>query len=445
MSHNPLEAEVAEMSNELERLATRRAAVFTELEWHSAFGRDAAERKVDKLTAKVHEVTQVLGRTDGDLETAEGQTASLEAKTRWGTDPRRWFSQDRAQAKTRLEEHTHRIGELKTRRSELTDRLARKRQKLEQTRRDLVRFDELDVVGATAELAALDADIPVRENQLAALTDRMEALDRQLEGAVASLEELRANLGTATSRRSSLKSNIDLWKRDIKEAQQLDKELSDAYDGSERYQVHQRSEDAFGDGKPRRVLGDRRRKLDEARSEISTLDRRIPGLERDVAKAERRVAAIARRGTRDIQSIVIDGNNLSYADSRFIGTAALRPLCAHLHERYDVTIVFDASIRHLLSGSNDERHSITDDRLRALLPDVTVHVVAARTQADDTILAAASDPSVYVLSNDKFAEFRDMPAVREDRVLRHEILNGQVMVHELDTTVTFAPDTRPLK
>ena len=126
-------------------------------------------------------------------------------------------------------------------------------------------------------------------------------------------------------------------------------------------------------------------------------------------------------------------------DEKFIGIAALRPLCLILQESYDVTLVFDASIRRLLSGSDDENNWLTDDSLRRRFPGVTLHVVPARSQADETILAASVDPFVYVLSNDRFAEFRDKPAVRDKRLIAHEILNDRVLVHDLDISLTIAP------
>jgi hypothetical protein len=47
---------------------------------------------------------------------------------------------------------------------------------------------------------------------------------------------------------------------------------------------------------------------------------------------------------------------------------------------------------------------------------------------------------VYVLSNDRFAEYAEKPAVRDGRVLRHEILNGRILVHDLDVAASFGPD-----
>ena len=44
-----------------------------------------------------------------------------------------------------------------------------------------------------------------------------------------------------------------------------------------------------------------------------------------------------------------------------------------------------------------------------------------------------------MLSNDRFSEYRDKPAVREKRLITHEILNGQILVHDLDISLPFGP------
>lgn len=158
--------------------------------------------------------------------------------------------------------------------------------------------------------------------------------------------------------------------------------------------------------------------------------RGLESVRRNLAKAEHRVATTVARGTRNVQALVLDGSNFCYQGGTFIRLAALGPLCSHLAGIYDVTLVFDASIRRRLGG-------VTDQALREAFPGVTVHVVATKTKADETILMVAQDPLVYVLSNDRFAELGDMPVVNGGRLIRHEIINGRVLVADLDVAVPF--------
>jgi len=441
LSHNPLATELEEKAAELEGLRSRRSQLSPTLDWYSTFDRAAAEKKGTKQQDRCDDIEKQLAATHDEIAAATQETSALRAKTEAGWDPRYWFSKDRAQAKEYFAAHTRKLANLDTRQTELNSRLRRSRSKLKKTTRTIAKYDQFDQAAANAELAALDAELPIRQLEHDAVAERKERLDRQLEGAVESLTELQADLKRATSSRSSQRSDMARFERDIEKASKLDKQLSAASDSHDRWEIHQECEDEFGDGSPRRVLGDRRRKLNDARREISNLDRRLPAIERNVEKAEQRVATIVARGTREIRSIVIDGNNLCYQDAKFIGIAALRPLCLHLQEHYEVTLVFDASIRPLLSGPADKGHWITEESLRERFPDTTLHIVAARAQADETILAAAVDPVVYVLSNDRFSEYRDKPAVRDKRLITHEILNGQILVHDLDISLPFAPQS----
>ncbi len=125
---------------------------------------------------------------------------------------------------------------------------------------------------------------------------------------------------------------------------------------------------------------------------------------------------------RDIEALIIDGNNCCYEGDDFIGLAALIPMTENLAERYAVTVDFDADIRGLLG--------LSDSDLRAALPAQTVHVVAPHVKADETILDAADGPTTWVVSNDRFGEYRDKTSVKERRV-RHEILLGRILVRDL--------------
>lgn len=54
--------------------------------------------------------------------------------------------------------------------------------------------------------------------------------------------------------------------------------------------------------------------------------------------------------------------------------------------------------------------------------------MAAGGKADEIVLKEAAAPNTYVISNDRYVEFRHLPAVAEDRLVRHNIINGEVYV-----------------
>lgn len=56
---------------------------------------------------------------------------------------------------------------------------------------------------------------------------------------------------------------------------------------------------------------------------------------------------------------------------------------------------------------------------------------------DEILLDSESDHNSYVTGNDRFVDFPEKPAVRERRLIRHEILNGKVLFHDLDLPHDF--------
>ena len=69
---------------------------------------------------------------------------------------------------------------------------------------------------------------------------------------------------------------------------------------------------------------------------------------------------------------------------------------------------------------------------------VSVHIVAPRQPADYTILTYAdSFPKSWIISNDRFSDFPDLKIVRENRIFRHEIINGRVLVNSLDIDISY--------
>jgi hypothetical protein len=431
LGHNPLAKELKEKATQLEGLQGRRAELIADLDWHRDFQRAAAVQVVETRQATCAALEAEKADVTRELAAGRKEGQELQRKTKLGMNPAYWFSIERHAAKERGAELFGVLIELEERETKLTGRLARARRALGTASRALTKFDEFNVYATEAEIAALDAEIPLLQLEHDNLAERKRALDRLLKEPVKALKSLRDEERRVERERSALRSRVDELERDIDRASRFERELNQAANSYERAKIHEECEDRLGDGRPRAIMGDRRRKLTEAKREIATKDRQMEGIRRNVAKARDRVAKVVDRGTRDVRALVVDGSNLCYQGGTFIGLAALRPLCSHLAGTYNVTLVFDASIRHKLGGA-------TDRDLRDAFPESTVHAVASRTKADETILATAEDPFVFVLSNDRFSEYREKPAVKEARLIRHEIINGRVLVHDLDVSVPFA-------
>lgn len=70
-------------------------------------------------------------------------------------------------------------------------------------------------------------------------------------------------------------------------------------------------------------------------------------------------------------------------------------------------------------------------------PEAIVQVVASRQAADETVLVTASGSDEYVISNHRFKDYADRPAVSGQRLIRHEIVAGKVHIHDLNLTVEY--------
>ena len=57
---------------------------------------------------------------------------------------------------------------------------------------------------------------------------------------------------------------------------------------------------------------------------------------------------------------------------------------------------------------------------------------------NETVLdLACANELTYVLSNDRFGDFNEKSAVRDGRIIRHEIVNGGVFVHDLQLRAAY--------
>lgn len=313
----------------------------------------------------------------------------------------RWFSAERRAALHRYAEQHLLVAHLDAEHREVARRLdevSARRSRLEE---DLRRYAGIDAAKERARLAELDGDIARQESAVAVLARRKERVDERLAPLLRDLHDRERE----ADRLDDLLDTAEGFQRDLDYA-------SNSY---ERKMIHLQCEDELGRSSPGAVIHDVRKKRN--------------AVERDLEKLRRRIADEARRGARDIRAVVVDGNNLCFEDSRFIGLTALVPVCEALRRERDVTVVFDRSI--------ETRWHLSHDRLAASLPGATVHVARSRDSADELILDAARDSYAVVLSNDRFGEFRDKDAVRDRRLVRHDILRGRVSVPDLDIDVSL--------
>jgi len=198
-------------------------------------------------------------------------------------------------------------------------------------------------------------------------------------------------------------------------AEQYLRELSNAPGSCERAIIHQESEKELGDQKPQNITR-------KCQSKKITLKRTIE-------KEEDRLKRIADILSTDIQTLVIDGNNLLYAGSQFIGTAALMALTQKLlEEGYKVIIIFN----ELFRSKNDIAK--LKNRFQNC---IEIRETPRRAEADQTILNIADANLTYVISNDSFRDFPEKKCVAEKRILQHMITTGIIQIPDIGIQASF--------
>lgn len=448
MDYNPLTARLQDAEKAVTALRRRRTAVAGELKWATEFKLDAAQASLTRLkedlkdrTADLQHVSAKCGEAAATSQLMDRQLAELEDQARIGLNPGRWFSHSRAVAKDRLQKERGRVQQhlqvveaLTKQRDDAEAKVQRIRGRISATERDIAKFTRFKPQVAQDELNNIDSELLFREIERDDLRARKQEVDRRLQAPLLEIARCRADIADMQSTIDDLIRQGKKYRSQRKRAAELDKGISNAPNGYERHLLHEQSERELGNSSPGRVVAEADRQLRRLQDSIAYNERGIARAERDIAKIERRIRKMAEVASRDIRLLIIDGKNLCYEHNAFIGLAALIPVTERLSERFDVTVIFDASIRRDMSMS--------DDQLAKAIPAAKVHVVASRVKADETILDAAHESTAWVISNDRYSDYRDKAAVNEGRVIRHEILHGRVMIHDLDLSTQFSSQGR---
>ncbi len=404
---NPVTASLREAERHLEDLQQRVNEVRAEIDRYRGTDRAALVRAIDAQKARIEKLVSEREATRRDRDAVRRQIDSVHARMGSWLNPRNWFDAEQwelAGQSTRL----------RNRCAELDEALAKIDRQIDEARQESA---------ATArELAWYDAvDIDLLHNRCAALQRDHHSAKREVQRLRRCHAQARETLRPCHQQLRSVDAEIQSLNDEIESAEEFERQLNNAADSYERAMIHQQCEHVFGHGSPRHVMATRRKRLDALQRDRRKLAERF-------AEEEQRIETLVR-----MRNLIIDGNNLCYANGdEFVGVAPLQAVLEQLHGDYRVTIVFDAGITHQLRLGNTE--------LRRLFPeDVEVHVVAAGRRADETVLALAADASdTYVLSNDRFSDFFDKDAVREQRLIRHEIVNGRVLIHALGVDAHYA-------
>jgi hypothetical protein len=268
---------------------------------------------------------------------------------------------------------------------------------------DIVKYNSLDVNKIKENIESNSYKIIKLKGELAPITKQKDKLDKHLKPLINEIIRIEGEIKIADSDKSK--------------AEKYNEDLDNASNGYERKMVHEKCQEVLGEGNPNTIIKKNSHLIDK--------------LERDLKKLRKRAEDESKKFTRIIDEIVIDGNNMAYESDVFIGLKALIKATSILQKDYKVTVVFDSDIRGLLKKSNQAIQEEFNDSVK-------IHVVASKQKADETILDLVSDKKThYVVSNDRFSDYFEKDAVKNKRIIRHEIINNLILINDLNLKESY--------
>lgn len=402
LKYNTLALRYAELEQKILTSEDEKCCWIEELNWYDHFDADKETAALKIAERKRNSLKRELNKCRAELSDQTTRVADLKQTARLGWDPRYWFSSVRSAKSRELKEQRQTLASVTQHHDELKQRFDIEDEQIVDHQLELENYRGFDKLKADAAVKALSIYLVQMKSNLDQIRPLMEQLDGQLREPLAELMKFK-------QRKCELETVIT-------RAEAFERRLTNESNGFERKKIHDECSKALGDGSPGNVIRTKRR-------ELETVDRSI-------GKLEDRLISISKRASRTIKSLVIDGNNLCYQHQNFIGLVALHAVAKNLSRSYPVLIVFDATIRKWLAMNDRDIAASFGDAIK-------VHVVATKQKADETILDSAMESTTYVISNDRFIDYPDKSAVRDQRVIRHEILNGKVFVHDLGVVEHF--------
>lgn len=400
---NPYIQKIKKLQNDIEQWKAVLKKEEKQLHWYENFDLNRMKSCKNELIDEKNSIEARLLDAKSEIETLQKHLCEISKNKSAFWKLKSFFSEEQRELRSRIKSVRSAMTKLEDNRLANTSKASELDTKINQCDADISKFLNFDETNSRGIISQLNLSIESVRPQIQTLQAKSKEL----------IDLINDELDDLNDKKNELSSIQD----DIETANEIDQELNSAENSYERAMAHQKCERLFGDSKPQRVK--------------SNKQRQITSIERSISKIEQRIKTKVARHNRTIDHLIFDGNNFCYTDQTFIGLSALLPTLDELKESYKITVIFDASIRRLLKTN--------DQKIRKLLPKVIdLHVVATRQAADETILEyAAKQENTYVITNDRFADFSSNIVVKENRLIRHEIMANSVFIHDLEVSCGY--------
>lgn len=405
MSNHPFDQIAHSLGDQITEIKRQIEENESALRWNETFNRAKTCDDMFELERQMAGLESELVAESTIIQENKSQIRELEKNIGTMFNPFNWFDAEQ----TKLRQERSNRNDLIRHKNKSIETLNKKLRKLKDQRTsleaDLKRYDSFNRDAVIHLLESLSESLDCLQDRLAFNARRKASFDKVAGPIESEIARLQRELA---AQESVLAAANDFKQR-----------LSYAPSKRDRALIHEDCESTLGDGSPDRIIG---------KTQGS-----VRRLQQDLDKYRSRLDRILRTCSRPIDHLVIDGNNLCYESgtNRPVGLSAIFAVLPELASISQVTIVFDNSINHMMRGDFFHFKRQLEDHAR-------VHVVPTRHVADDTVLDLAENESTWVISNDRYAEYREKSAVRAERLIRHEIINGMVFIRELLISSEYA-------
>ncbi len=407
MQRNPLESECEKLCNEVRQLEQKVRALQRMVQWYRSTTEQQLTTAFRTSQQKAEAMQTFLRQCEREIAELSKRLHDVQSQIGSWLNPFNWFCPEQRRLRENCADLRNALSKKQEQYNQTKAQLAKVEADIAQFAEQLQQYRTFDLAQKESELMELQRQLDLKQNELSRLNELKGQLDqrlRPLHDEVEALEDEKRQLESV-----------------IQAAKDFHRRLDQAPDGRTRYFLHRECEKRLGCERPYEIIRENRCRLRTIERDLEKLYQRI----------HQETSAFLRKLS--VEEIIIDGSNLCYEDSCFIGLAALKVLVPELVEKnYRVVVVFDASIRYRLKTG--------DEKITRSLSPAKVHIVNTGQSADKLILQLASqDEHAYVLSNDRFAEYPDSSVVQAGRILRHEIVNGQIYIPDLQIRLTYHP------
>ena len=401
---NPFDGELKVATEQLSVATAKRNILSDKLDWHQSLSPEILNQRLADAISSETRLKSIVEKLSCSVDEIEVEIQEHRQRKKSLFNPSNWIDKEQRNLRAELSELIRRrdgIAETRDKRKKHLEDCIRR---VSQIEAEAKRFNEFDAASHRKHLVEANEAVESLNSEVDRLKERKQEIDRVISPLTEEIDRKQRDIEAAS--------------KTIELANRYQTKLESAQNSYERAMVHQDCEVQFGDGSPNKV--------------VNKTTRKIRGLERDLVKLAERARDLAHRHARKIRKLILDGNNLCYeSGSTFVGLRPVVRLAEVLAQEYEVVIVFDAAIRNMV------RHN--DEEIRQHFPkNLVIHVVATRNTADETILqAAAGDSEAYIISNDRFSDYPEKEVVQNNRLIRHEILDGNLLVSDLELSVDY--------